>query len=644
MSDPLRFPRAAERSHPEPPPAPILLAGFDAGDGEEVRELLGPDLELLVAESREAALALLGSRSFAVFCLGGRFTGPDALRLVEEGVAKVGEPEGPAPLNIVLSAGPDPTLFQDLIADDRIFYLTQRPPEAGELAALLKNALLLYRSQLERSLGAKSGGSREPLDRLDLVEVLRRLALQPKPLERAEVLAEAAEEALAAERAYCLLYDAADETLWAKDPTTGSERRESAAVGLTSFVLRSGLPVVLRRAGSDPRYDREADDPLGVGTEHFVAVPVLTEGGRPVAVVAAVRGEAAAEFTDDDRQALERLTALAAPYFAPPPAPGGPGENLTGLYGTLFRREAVDGYQVADTQQDPLMISPAWTRWSYWILLAALVAGLAYSLIGQVHEYATGLAVVWIGGRNDVTASVAGTVSAVDVVPGQDVKAGQVLARLYESQEAAELAQIEQEFTLQLINRLRDPTDASAEQALLGLRTQRELARSRLQERTLRAPADGKVSDVRVRPGQYLTPGQLAVSIGHEEARPTLVVLVPGQYRPSVKPGLPIRLEIAGYKYAYQKLAVESVSDEVIGPTEARRYLGPEIADSVAIEGPVAIVKARLPASEFTADGKTYRYHNGMHGTAEVQVRSERLLLTLVPGLKALFRAKGDLL
>jgi membrane fusion protein (multidrug efflux system) len=224
------------------------------------------------------------------------------------------------------------------------------------------------------------------------------------------------------------------------------------------------------------------------------------------------------------------------------------------------------------------------------------------------------------------------------------VKAGQVLARLYESQEAAELAQIEQEFTLQLINRLRDPNDASAEQALLSLRTQRELARSRLQERTLRAPQSGRVSDVRVRPGQYLQPGQLAVSIGHEEARPTLVVLVPGQYRPSIKPGLPIRLEIAGYKYAYQKLAVESVSDEVIGPTEARRYLGPEIADSVAIDGPVAIVKARLPAAEFTADGKTYRYHNGMHGTAEVQVRSERLLLTLVPGLKALFHGKGDLL
>jgi hypothetical protein len=122
------------------------------------------------------------------------------------------------------------------------------------------------------------------------------------------------------------------------------------------------------------------------------------------------------------------------------------------------------------------------------------------------------------------------------------------------------------------------------------------------------------------------------------------VLLIPGQYRPSIKPGLPIRLEISGYRYAYQKLTVESVSDEVIGPTEARRYLGPEIGDAVAVDGPVAIVKARLPSTDFTADGKTYHYHNGMHGQGEVQVRSERLLLTLVPGLKALFHGKGDVL
>jgi hypothetical protein len=76
-----------------------------------------------------------------------------------------------------------------------------------------------------------------------------------------------------------------------------------------------------------------------------------------------------------------------------------------------------------------------------------------------------------------------------------------------------------------------------------------------------------------------------------------------------------------------------------VGPTEARRYLGAEIGDSVQLTGPVVILKTRLPRPTFQAEGRTYRFHNGMHGTAEVEVRSEKILVTLVPGLKALFRS-----
>jgi hypothetical protein len=131
------------------------------------------------------------------------------------------------------------------------------------------------------------------------------------------------------------------------------------------------------------------------------------------------------------------------------------------------------------------------------------------------------------------------------------------------------------------------------------------------------------------------------VSIVREHEDPTVVVLLPGEYRPQVRPGMPIRFEIAGYRYTYQKLTVDSVGDEVVGPTEARRYLGPEIGDAVQPTGPVVILKARLPRPDFTNEGHTYRFHNGMHGNAEVEVRSERILVTLVPGLKAIFHSGG---
>src|SRR6185369_10155210 len=119
---------------------------------------------------------------------------------------------------------------------------------------------------------------------------------------------------------------------------------------------------------------------------------------------------------------------------------------------------------------------PLWTRISYWVLLVALAAFLVYSLVGRVDEYAAGTAVVEMGGRTDLTALEAGTVSAVEAAPEQRVRAGQVLVRFDDARERAELEREEREFTLQLVNHLRDPADRGAEQALISLRAQRELA------------------------------------------------------------------------------------------------------------------------------------------------------------------------
>jgi membrane fusion protein (multidrug efflux system) len=196
------------------------------------------------------------------------------------------------------------------------------------------------------------------------------------------------------------------------------------------------------------------------------------------------------------------------------------------------------------------------------------------------------------------------------------------------------MARLEQEIEILLANRLRDPSDRATEQALISLRAQRNLAEARLEERLVRAPDAGRVSDLRVRPGQFLSPGQLILSLVEESVEPRVIVLLPGSYRPQVKPGMEIRLEITGFQYAYQRLTVASVSDEVIGPTEAQRFLGPGIADAVAVSGPVALIEARLPSATFVAEGTTFRYHDGMHARADVRVRSEKILVALVPGLK----------
>ncbi|HYI03177.1 MAG TPA: RND transporter, partial [Hyalangium sp.] len=101
--------------------------------------------------------------------------------------------------------------------------------------------------------------------------------------------------------------------------------------------------------------------------------------------------------------------------------------------------------------------------------------------------------------------------------------------------------------------------------------------------------------------------------------------------RPMLKPGQVFRLELEGFPYVYQELTVSQVSDELVGPAEVRRYLGPGLGDAVALEGPVVVVEARLPGETFQSDSRTYSYYTGMPGTARVKVRARNGWVTLLP-------------
>jgi membrane fusion protein, multidrug efflux system len=302
----------------------------------------------------------------------------------------------------------------------------------------------------------------------------------------------------------------------------------------------------------------------------------------------------------------------------------------------IFRREALEHHNRPPREGDVLKLSPGWSRWTFWMLVGACLAALAYAILGEVGEYATGPAIVRIDGKTNVTAEAAGIVASVDVQPGQRVQAGDLLMRFAVAGERAELDRLQREFELQLVKVLRDPRDEGARASLTSLRASKELAEARLSQRFIRAPAAGVVSDVRIHPGQALAPGEVICSLVGPAARFHVIAMLPGQNRPLLHPGVPLRLELAGYRYAYHDLVVESVADEVVGPTEVRRFLGAEISDTVAVNGPVILVKARLPGRSFVVDGKTYNYFDGMQGVAEARVRSESVLVTFIPALKAL--------
>lgn len=302
----------------------------------------------------------------------------------------------------------------------------------------------------------------------------------------------------------------------------------------------------------------------------------------------------------------------------------------------LFRDAALRAhFSARGAHGDLLRISPGWTNWIFWLLVAVVSTGLTYLIFGRINEYAAGAAIIRDEDRMDINAISGGAITEIAVRPGQRVAADQLLLRLYDEQEAAELNRLNREYELQLIKSLNSPLDTAAQQQLAFMREQRQITAARLKERRVTAPRAGTINDVRIRAGQVVAPGELLLSLGGNEEKLSVVALLPGHSRPLLRQGAPLRLEMNGFRYAYQHLTIDSIAEDVIGPNEARRYLGREISDALVLEGPMVIVKAHPGSRSFTSGDGQYAFHDGMQGTAEVRVRSERLILSLLPSLKA---------
>ncbi|GAB4570334.1 MAG: hypothetical protein Tsb0020_25030 [Haliangiales bacterium] len=467
-----------------------------------------------------------------------------------------------------------------------------------------------------------------------VLEVARQLAAQRDLEGASDVAVRAMLTLLDAERAYCLFHDHDSGALWSESeehPFDGV-----ATQGLSGFVARTRVPVHAR-AGSDPRYCRAIDDPTGSGDEHIAAYPVLGHDGGVHAVLVAVRSAQEGEFGPSARREMALIAEHSAPLFELLARHLESKATLEAATPeSIFRREALDAYTSWQEPGDVLRVSPRWLSRVYWLLLAMCVTALAYATLGTVNEYSTGPAVIRMVGRTDVTSTAAGTIAAVQVVPGQRVAAGDILVRLHDADAMAEFRRSETEFESQLRNLLRSPGDTSLQQSVASLRAQRERALSQVEERRLRAPHAGTVSDVRIRAGQALSPGQLVMSLIDEQADLTAIILLPGSDRPLIETGMPVRLELRGYRYAYQDLTISRVADEVIGPAEASRFLGARIGDSIELSGSVVLVRARLPSPTFVVDDVAYSYHDGMQGIAEVRVRARTILENLIPALEKL--------
>ncbi|MCG8461088.1 MAG: GAF domain-containing protein [Holophagales bacterium] len=649
-----------EATAPDADRAPVLLVGFGTGETEDLRRELAacgttPSPVVLASPGTDQALELLHRQPVAVLCLGAGLDTEAALRLLRVAPA-------PAPRyrrqDVLLAAGGDLGVFQDLVDAERVFYLSRRPPPPADSAAIVASAVERYRgrdlldageSHQDWALGARS-----------IFELAGRLAMESRLERAARATAREAAELVGADSADCRIHDPADETLWRAPaeprpdgPGRGeAEERDSTAAGVSGFVARTGRAVKLTRLGADPRYEPDADNDSACPDERFLAVPIGA-AGQVLAVISARRSAEHPTFSEAELRRLELLARQVAPVFGRLVLERQLRDRSFGAPG-VFRHQAVEQHLAGfGDRGKPLQVSPAWSHWVFRLLVMVFVVALIFAAVGSIHEYAEGPAIVRLGDRLDITATLAGTVGRAPVAVGQEVAAGELLVAFHQENEAAELARIHHEWELGLVQRMLHPADPGIGRSLSSLRAQKQLAESRLEARAVRAPRAGVVGDLRVRPGQHLVPGQVVATLvagpGAGSPRPAgenavepgrgahILAFFPGHYRPLLGPGQPLRLELEGYRYAYQHLTIDSVAGEVLGPTEARRILGAGLDDAIPVGGPVVWVKARLASAEFESEGRLYPYHDGVQGRAEVRVRRERLFTTLFPGLKRFF-------
>ena len=532
----------------------------------------------------------------------------------------------------------DPAAARPYARDPRVSHIVRRNLPAAHLRALLGS---LAAGRPLASPAAAPPHSPAEARRAQLAFTATRRLAAATDLAATEAIAiDAMVELLAADRAYCLFHDAADGSLWSESrlkSNDGVARR--AVAGLAGIAARTGLPAAAIRAGDDPRWLAAVDDPTGDAASKLLVQPVAGADGAVHAVLIAARAARATPFGEAEVQILTRFAELTAPLLDQlaihMQSQAILDDAEAGAEGAIFRREAIDA-QVLPRWGDVVRVSPSWLRWANWVLVVLLIASALFVSFGKLSTYSAGPAIIRSTARTEITARSAGNVTTVSLAPGQRIDKGAVIARLDDTNQQAAVDRLDREWETQLRSHMLDLSDAAAESALGGLRLERDGARTALEERLVRSTTSGVVTDIRVRPGQLIAPGDIVAAIDAGEGGLEVFALLPGEDRPQLSPGMSLRLELAGYRYTYQSVEIESVSSDVISPNEARRVLGAEVADSLPLAGPVVVVRGRLAGTDFEVDGRTFHYHDGMLGLAEVRIRSERIIFALIPGARRL--------
>lgn len=425
-------------------------------------------------------------------------------------------------------------------------------------------------------------------------------------------------------------YDDWAEILLGPHPVQQEEFAESAALGVVAYAARSGVAALDEAVEDSVFFDPELDLVPGAG-RGLLAVPIRDPAGTVFGVLACHAADADGRLRPE---LLDTARSLSSD-FAPPLAALRAYDRLQGDAGgaaSVFRAEALAEQRRSESPSAILNVSERWGSWIVGGMAALLLAFAAFLIFGRATEYAEGTAVVHSRGRIPVVANEGGTVAAIHLAPQTEVSPGDVIGTLYDHAELAQVRRLEQEYEDALVRLLRDPEDPAAGSGLAALRSASEQARADLEERQLMVPVGGVLTDVRVRPGTLVTPGQTVATVGTAGPGFEIVAAIPGNFRPLLTAGVPVVAELDQFPGSRFHLEARGVSPEVISVEEARALLG-QLLPTAGDDAALALVYADLPNVLVGSTGAEYPLYDGMRGNVRIPVREERFIVTLWPAL-----------
>lgn len=105
-----------------------------------------------------------------------------------------------------------------------------------------------------------------------------------------------------------------------------------------------------------------------------------------------------------------------------------------------------------------------------------------------------------------------------------------------------------------------------------------------------------------------------------------VVCVLPPDALPSLSPGQRVVVDFGGLTRARIPTTLEAPNGRILGPDNARAWLGPEVGDIPTLAGATTFATARIPAAE---RGKVPGLAPGRIGTAYIRVGEQSLLRAL---------------